>query len=74
MKAAKERIINIRPIEISKIQKQHDFNSSHKIPFSDLIKKGLIKPGDRIFNIKDNIRAVIFQMVTLNLKRRRLYS
>ena len=70
MKAAKERIINIRPIEISKIQEQNDFNSSHKIPFSDLIKKGLIKPGDRIFNIKDNIRAVILPNGNLKFKKK----
>ena len=70
MKAAKQRIINIRPIDRSKIEENIDFNSPKKIPFSDLSKNGLIKPGERIFNIKENIRAVILPNGNLKFKKK----
>ena len=59
LKEAKKRIMKVIPVDTSNIEKLSQFNSSKKIPFYDLIKKGLVKPGERIFNYKENIKATI---------------
>ena len=58
MHAAK-RIMKIHPIDTSNIESVPDASSSKKVPFSNLLKKGLINPGEKIFNSKENIRATI---------------
>ena len=43
--------------------------NSKKIPFSNLLKKGLIKPGEKIFNSKENIRATVLSNGNLKIKK-----
>ncbi len=70
MKAAKERIMKVKPIDTSKVEEIANNNSSKKIPFSDLLKKGLIEPGERIFNARENIRAIILPNGNLKFKKK----
>ncbi len=70
MKAAKERIMKVKPIDTSKIEEIANNNSSKKVPFSDLLEKGLIQPGERIFNARENIRAIILPNGNLKFKKK----
>ncbi|MBF96890.1 MAG: Modification methylase DpnIIB [Alphaproteobacteria bacterium MarineAlpha9_Bin4] len=70
MKAAKQRIMQVEPIDTSAIEEVSNKNLLKKVPFSDLLKKGLIQPGERIFNSKKNIEATILPNGNLKFKKR----
>ena len=40
-----------------------------KIPFYNLLKKGLINPGEKIFNSKENIRATVLSNGNLKFNK-----
>tara|TARA_B100001939_G_scaffold114612_1_gene99106 strand:+ start:219 stop:1322 length:1104 start_codon:yes stop_codon:yes gene_type:complete len=69
MHAAKKRIMKISPIDTSNIEGVPDANTSKKIPFYNLLKKGLINPGEKIFNSKENIRATVLSNGNLKFKK-----
>ena len=69
MKAAKKRILNVVPINTNEIEQNIKNSALKKIPFMDLLKKGLIKPGEKIFNSKENIRAIILPNGNLKFKK-----
>ena len=52
MHAAKKRIMKIDPIDTSNIESVPDASSSKKVPFSNLLKKGLINPGEKSLTLK----------------------
>ena len=69
MHAAKRRIMKIKPIDTSVIEKIDTNNSSTKVPFSNLLKKGLIKPGEKIFNSRESIKATVLSNGNLKFKK-----
>tara|TARA_E500000331_G_scaffold321929_1_gene336478 strand:- start:841 stop:1944 length:1104 start_codon:yes stop_codon:yes gene_type:complete len=70
MHAAKKRIIKTKPIDTSKIEELSIKPIPEKIPFSKLLKKGLISPGTKIFNYKKNIKATVLSSGNLMFKRK----
>ena len=61
--------MKIKPIDTSDIEKIDTNNSSIKIPFSNLLKKGLIKPGEKIFNSRESIKATVLSNGNLKFKK-----
>ena len=69
MHAAKRRIMKVKPIDTSNIE-SIPTESPKKIPFSNLLKKGLINPGEKIFNIGQNIKATVLSNGNLKFKKK----
>ncbi len=68
MKAAKKRIMSTTPVNKANLQDYDNFKYLSKVPFKDLLKNGLINPGEKIFNSKENIRATILANGNLRFK------
>ena len=68
MKAAKKRIMSTTPVNKANLQDYDSFKYLSKVPFKDLLKNGLINPGEKIFNSKENIRATILANGNLRFK------
>ena len=64
------RIMKVKPIDTSKIENM-PIESPKKIPFSNLLKKGLINPGEKIFNVDQNIKATVLSNGNLKFKKKK---
>ena len=70
MKAAKKRIMLVNPVDTSEFENITNNKFLKKVPFSELLLKGLIKPGEKIFNSKQNVKATILTNGNLKFKKK----